>query len=79
MDDDLWKDFLASYSDDGMWLLNKLFLEYVMSKNCIFVLTKNPSLYYDGKKSLIYRKYSQELEHIYGKEDIIGTQVILKI
>lgn len=36
-----------------------------MSKNCIFVLTKNHSLYYDGKKILIYRKYSQELEHIW--------------
>lgn len=66
MEDAAW-DYLANKKQKDMWILNKLFLEYVISKNCIFVLTKDPKKYFNGKDILEDRSYSDELRYIWNR------------
>ena len=42
MDGEKWKDLSEEHSDDGMWILNKFFLEYCIALDCRFCLTIAP-------------------------------------
>ena len=66
MDNDVW-DLYYDNHKDGMWILNKLFLEYVISKNCIFVLVNDPKDYFIEGSILQDKFYSKELEHIWNR------------
>ncbi|MCR5308106.1 MAG: HINT domain-containing protein [bacterium] len=64
--DDLWKELEGKHTKDGMWLLNKAYLDYYMSLDCIFVLVTPPRKYCTmGGKRLDDSYYAEELEYIH--------------
>lgn len=68
MNDLKWKDYESNHKG-GMWLLNKMFLSYCISRDCTFVLLTNPDDYYNPwlKTRIKANKdtyYTSELEFI---------------
>lgn len=66
-----WDALVDDYGEEGVWILNRLFLDVVMALDCEFELVSNPDLYFNySTKTKIktdgnYTSYSKELEHIY--------------
>lgn len=64
--DTRWFELLDEYTPDGMWLINRAYLNYVISKKWEIVLVSNPDEYYDkiNKKILVERFYAKELQYL---------------
>lgn len=70
MDPTEWENLARKYTKPGMWILNKFFLEYCISKDCDFVLTTAPDPYCIRGVIAIGKEtdfYAQELGYIYSR------------
>jgi len=64
--DSRWEELSNILGIDGMWLVNRAFLNYVVLKKWEIILVSNPSFYYNllNQKRLTERMYSYELEYL---------------
>lgn len=64
--DDRWYELLKKYSQEGLWLVNKAFLQYVVYKKWDIILVTNPNNYYNliTRQRLSTRMYARELEFL---------------
>lgn len=64
VDDDTWTKYVLKYSREGLWLVNKAFLNYVIYKRWEIVLVTNPYSHYNlaTHTKLNDRMYARELE-----------------
>ena len=77
MDLNKWNELAKQHKKEGMWLLNKLFLVYCISKDCDFFLTTAPAMYCkngiaqltpkNNSSELELTSYARELEYIYSR------------
>lgn len=67
MNDNDWNNYANKYGYDVLWLINNIFLNYVILKKWKIVLVSNPNDYYDVEKNEKKDKYfySKELEVLY--------------
>lgn len=67
MTQETWQTLANEYSEQGMWILNKFFLAYCISKDCDFVLTTAPDPYCINGIPQTTSAYSKELAYIYSR------------
>lgn len=64
--DTRWDELVQKYKREGLWLVNKAFLQYVVHKRWDIVLVSNPHNYYNLVKraKIIDSMYARELEFL---------------
>ena len=65
--DSRWEELVQEYTHEGMWLINKAYLNYVISKKWEIVLLSNPDEYYDRiSGNILVEKsyYAKELQYL---------------
>lgn len=65
-----WYTLVTKHTEKGMWLLNKYFLNFWISRDCYFLLLTNPNYFYippveQNTDSSLGKSYRKELMHIY--------------
>ena len=72
MEDEAWNKLSKEHTEDGMFVLNKYFLDFWISRDCYFLLLTNPNYFYIhpniiNKESTLGKSYRKELMHIYSR------------